>query len=345
MRRVIRKLAQHFSDRVLLGTGRAHRQFMAEQDGVRVLTYHGVVPDALADRSWMPSHYVTASQFDRQMEMLAEVAGPAQPLGEVIDTRAEGNDRTLPAVCITFDDGTADNLTLALPILRKHGHRATFFLATGYIGRPRLLIHDVIRLLRGLLKAGRLNARMSPVLRRVLSEPGFAKTQSVFSFGSELYALWNEWVDEVDPAAIEALAPMTWEGARILRAEGMELGAHTVTHVILAREKRRTRRNEILESIARVRSITGQYDVPFSYPNGDRGDYDAFDMDLLAAIRVPYAVTEQPGWNHADTPMLELRRQCIGLHHHEQAFLAELYGLHDSHEEVHAQPEAMVASA
>jgi peptidoglycan/xylan/chitin deacetylase (PgdA/CDA1 family) len=125
----------------------------------------------------------------------------------------------------------------------------------------------------------------------------------------------------------------------------MELGAHTVTHVILTREKRRTRRNEILESIARVRSITGQYDVPFSYPNGEPGDYDAFDMDLLAAIRVPYAVTEQPGWNRADTPVLELRRQCIGLHHHEQAFLAELYGLHDSHEEVHAQPAEMVASA
>lgn len=54
------------------------------------------------------------------------------PLDEALARLASG---TLPAraAVITFDDGYADNLLQAVPILKRHGLHATFFIATGFL--------------------------------------------------------------------------------------------------------------------------------------------------------------------------------------------------------------------
>ncbi|GFO56855.1 hypothetical protein GMSM_38620 [Geomonas sp. Red276] len=52
------------------------------------------------------------------------------------------------AVVLTFDDGHASNLTLALPLLERYGFRAEFFVTTDWIGAPRFLSRDGIRSLK-----------------------------------------------------------------------------------------------------------------------------------------------------------------------------------------------------
>lgn len=327
MYEIVHKLIHRAARTLAIESGWGRRHFEAQRGKLRVLTYHGVLPDELADRPWVPSHYVTVAQFERQMAMLAQL-GPALPLGTVLQ-RTEVEEDLPPAVCITFDDGMADNFALALPILRKYGHAATFFLATGYVGTRQLMVNDMVRLLRP-LAGSILQYCSNEICCRALAEPGFAKTVSRSKFAADLSALWFDHAHDVDPDAVRCLSLMTWEQVRQLHRAGMEIGAHTASHVILAREKRRTRRDEILESIARVRAKLNVQSVPFAYPNGLEGDYDAFDMDILAAIGVPYAVSQQPGWNDPSTPMLRIRRNAIGRHCSDRAFLEQVFGLDDA---------------
>lgn len=323
---VVQKLLNRAARRLAVDLGWGRRHFLAHRGCVRILTYHGIVPDEFADRPWVPSHYVSQSQFERQMATLAEL-GPAPSLGRALRD-ADADPQAPPAVCITFDDGMADNATLALPILQQYGHKATFFLSTGFIDSPQLLLNDVIRLLRG-LNGSLTAARLEETTRRVLAENGYAKTLSVQKYAPELLAVWSQHRNEVDPAGVDCLRMMSWEQARALLDAGMEIGAHTVNHVILSHEKRRTRRDEILGSVARIRAHLNVDSVPFAFPNGLPGDYESFDLDILSAIGVPYAVTQQPGWNDTATPRLELRRNCIGRDCGDRAFLAQVYGLDD----------------
>ena len=77
----LHKLLNRAASRLAVDLGWARRHFAAQRGRVRVLTYHGIVADELADRPWVASHAVVVSQFERQMAMLAEL-GPMRPLGE-----------------------------------------------------------------------------------------------------------------------------------------------------------------------------------------------------------------------------------------------------------------------
>src|SRR4029453_16058094 len=70
------------------------------------------------------------------------------PLPDAILGLREGR---LPprALTITFDDGYADNCTVALPILQRHELRAAFFIATDYLDGGRMWNDTVIEAVRG----------------------------------------------------------------------------------------------------------------------------------------------------------------------------------------------------
>ena len=83
--------------------------------GLRVLTYHRVSddPDLLA---------VSVAEFEAQMRWL--VASGFRAVGI---TEALGMEAPAATVALTFDDGYRDVVEVALPILERHGFRATLY--------------------------------------------------------------------------------------------------------------------------------------------------------------------------------------------------------------------------
>ena len=115
------------------------------------------------------------STFQKQMTWLSANNFKTLTIGELFskDLLADGKRR----ICLTFDDGWAGNYRNAYPILKEKGFKATFFVATGLIGKPFYMTWDHIR-------------EMHTSCRRELfiqsGSEGFSKSSSTQGYGMVL---------------------------------------------------------------------------------------------------------------------------------------------------------------
>jgi peptidoglycan/xylan/chitin deacetylase (PgdA/CDA1 family) len=105
--------------------------------GLRILTYHRVDLDG-ADPFAVPP-----KAFRRQMEALSRT-GVVAPLKESVEAMIRGDDKLL-RIAITFDDGTADFLSQAAPILEQFSLPATLYVNPDRVGSPGFLGWEDLR--------------------------------------------------------------------------------------------------------------------------------------------------------------------------------------------------------
>jgi len=96
----------------------------------RILMYHMVTPPRAHAR--FNGLRVSPADFDRQLQWLTANGWQSFTVGELVAQ----SDRLPPkAFAITFDDGYADNLHQALPLLKKYRCRATLYLVVDRFDR------------------------------------------------------------------------------------------------------------------------------------------------------------------------------------------------------------------
>jgi peptidoglycan/xylan/chitin deacetylase (PgdA/CDA1 family) len=222
------------------------------------------------------------------------------PLDAAVRRLREGS---LPAraLAITFDDGYADNHAVALPILKRHGLTATFFVATGYLDGGRMWNDTVIESIRGLSAPtleldGAVWPLATPADRRQAIDDVLARTK---------YLEGDQRRRAVERIAALAAGPlpddlmMTSAQVHDLHRQGMRIGAHTVSHPILARTPLSEARREIDDSRRALQSIVGERIGLFAYPNGKPGrDYAPEHPRLVRDLGFDAAVST--AWGAAD---------------------------------------------
>lgn len=266
--------------------------------GGLILLYHRVT-DVGSD-PW--SLCVTPRHFAEHLEVLRKYTHPMrlQQLAQGLYRR----ERARRPVAITFDDGYADNLHNAKPLLENYDIPATAFVTTGYIGSEREFWWDELE--RMLLQPGHLPEQLRFHINGSTYEWELGEAAYYTDDTYRCLQRWHvEQQDDPSPRHYlyrtlwQLLCPMhdserrkvlddllAWGNAKptgrlthralsaseiVQLAQGglVEVGAHTVTHPSLPVLPLVLQRNEIQGSKNCLEEIVGRPVTSFSYPFGD----------------------------------------------------------------------------
>lgn len=279
-----------------------------KQGKLTIFIFHRVLP---APDALMPDE-PDIRRFDEIMGWLAHWF-KVLPLDEVIIRLKHGN---LPqrAAAITFDDGYADNLTCAVPILKKHGLSATFFIATGFLDGGRMWNDTLIESLRLTtmpeLNATRFGLRNLPLAsisdkRAAIDKLITAIKHLPAATRQEAVEYVRETCDSTLPDNLMLTTPQLPE----LRAAGMGIGAHTVNHPILTKHPDAETRQEIADGRDALEEILGERIDLFAYPNGKLGrDYAPAHVAMVKDLGFTAAVTTNWGTCGSSSDVFQLPR-------------------------------------
>ncbi len=276
-----------------------------------VLIFHRVLPEP----DLLFPDEVDARLFDEMCGWLKRWLN-ILPLDEAVARLKAG---TLPsrAACITFDDGYADNFHVALPILKRHGLVATCFVATGFLDGGRMWNDTVIEAIR-----------LTPLKTLELDQiPGIdlgatpvvttdEKRSAINTLVARLKYLpieqrisKTEQIANVAQVAVPTNLMMTSSEVKHLRQAGMLIGAHTVSHPILATLGRAAAYSEIADSKARLEDLLGEPIGLFAYPNGKpQVDYNSESVEIVRELGFDAAVTTRWAASHSATDMFQIPR-------------------------------------
>ena len=259
-------------------TGRLVRRLRRPRNTqcIHVLTYHSIArEDSVFTRG--TTLRLDPAAFERHVDYLAEHYTPIR-LSELLAALARG-DRLHQAVVMTFDDGFADTMRRAYPVLYRRRIPMTVFPVTSVIGNTDLLWQHKLAWLeaegyeRKVLEAmqaegfpsrtddepladyARRNYRadLPEILEGVLRSTGHR--------GARLAAALRPYVEAEDLAEADP--------------EFVEFGNHTHTHAILSALTPEQQRKEMTTARETLTALTGVTPIALAYPFGLKSHYNA----------------------------------------------------------------------
>jgi len=266
---------------------------------------------------------VAPRHFKEHLEVVRQLAYPLS-LAELNDALATGR---LPrnSVVITFDDGYADNLIAAKPLLERYDIPATVFVASGAIRSSREFWWDELE--RVFLQPGSL----PPELRLEIDSSEYVwslQDSAVYSAGmAERYRMWRAsdglpsgrhrayhglcrllravdaesrlqitdqivaWAGLMPDSRMTHRALTKVEVQQLAEGRIVEVGAHTITHPALSSRPVGEQEVEIRGSKAALEDILNAPVRSFSFPFGGTSTYSSKTLDLVRAAGFTCACT------------------------------------------------------
>jgi peptidoglycan/xylan/chitin deacetylase (PgdA/CDA1 family) len=295
------------------------------RDGPVVLLYHRIA-DPATDPQLLS---VVPERFAEHLELIGDSREPVSLAGLVAAKR--DGEAPARAVALTFDDGYADNLLVAKPLLERSGVHATVFVTSGYLGGRRLFWWDELE--RLVLRCGHFPTTVALEIAGDISRWELAEDATYGSPDAGERAEWTVLdVDDPGPrqrmyrdlsvrlraldeperervleqlrllsepengGADESPRPLTHEELARLGEGGLvDIGAHTVTHSTLSGLVPDRQQDEIVGGKSELEHVLGRRVSSFAYPYGARRDFDRTTVSLVQEAGFDHACTSIPG--------------------------------------------------
>lgn len=284
---------------------------------------------------------VSPQHFAEQLAVLAEYYTPLS-LQQCV--AAVGQD-SLPrrAAVITFDDGYADNLYAAKPLLERYGFPATLFVTTGQTNRPSEFWWDELEKI--FLLPGTLPQRLDMEINghtyhwdldgsAQYTEEQFradstkradagAPPSPRFGLLHTIHRLLRDLPSEVRQEKMDSL--LKWSGtsrevrpsyrvlstgelATLARTNLIDFGGHTVTHPNLPEQELAVQREEIRNGKIALEQMIGRAVHSFAYPYGF---YSSSTIELVRQAGYESACTCSERPTRSESDLFQLPRFMV----------------------------------
>ncbi len=257
---------------------------------------------------------VSADNFYEHMRWLKENY-------QIVRFEEDWNQLDGEAVCITFDDGYADNFTKALPILKELKIPATVFMSTGNIGKKREFWWDELesdlfcRISKDELELKDDVFGCKWIARNRQERKNLYETLHWLMINNRT-KMWNwlqqmeNWEDVLeDDRKINYL--LDAGEYRALYSPELTIGAHTVNHCVLSKMSVQEQENEICGSKEMLEHMFGNKIEVFSYPFGGRNDYTNDTKEICRKLGFHKAASNFPGIWKENMELYEIPRNII----------------------------------
>jgi peptidoglycan/xylan/chitin deacetylase (PgdA/CDA1 family) len=284
-----------------------------------IFLFHGVIHHQKHRVRNYTRKHIEQDEFAVILDQLAG-AGTCVSMDEIVRATERGASLPARAFAITFDDGFANNLTIAAPLLHERGLAATFYLTSGFIDENSASWTDLIEYA--------LEQRESVALELAIGHRTATTDLEKVALLDELRG-WLKAARDVDPYAVadevwmqlgitdfhaddELDRKMTWEEARHLDEDPLfTVGGHGHTHRILERLSDAELHREITLSVGRQKDRLGTAPRHYSYPEGLADCYSERVITALRAAGIACSPTAQEGVNVVGDDLFRLRRVMV----------------------------------
>jgi peptidoglycan/xylan/chitin deacetylase (PgdA/CDA1 family) len=285
-----------------------------------ILCYHGICEQ----RKGLPLFTkISTDLFDAQIQFLVENFNciSLKKLKENIKkNRVEPH-----SIILTFDDGFANNYSVAVPTLKKYNVDATVFVSSGLLDTPNFIWNDLIPIMLEKTSRLKLIYKGKGIPIKILQEKEYARNVIISDLKLKNKKDIQDVIDDLkkqldindevlfgDSELHACYGMLSRKQVKEMHLSGLiEIGSHGMNHYILSRLSEEEAWFEVAASKKLLEKIIGEKVTSYAYPNGTVNDFSEVHRTLLVKAGYDTALTTIAARVPQKADLLQLPRYCV----------------------------------